>query len=71
MDPFEIARLQQYLRETFSNNQIKVQARAKLDDSVEVYLGDEFMGLIYKDEDEGEISYALQISILEMDLPRD
>ncbi len=71
MDPFEIARLQQYLRETFSNNQIKVQARAKLDDSAEVYLGDEFMGLIYKDEDEGEVSYALQISILEMDLPRD
>lgn len=71
VDPFEIARLQQYLRNTFANNQFKVKARSKLDDSVEVYLGDEFMGVIYKDEDEGEISYALQISILEMDLPRD
>ncbi len=71
MDPFEIARLQQYLRETFSNNQIKVQARSNVGDSAEMLMGDEFMGLIYKDEDEGEVSYALQISILEMDLPRD
>jgi hypothetical protein len=71
VDPFEIARLQQYLRETFSNNQIKVQARTTPDDSVEVYLGDEFMGVIYKDEDEGETSYAFHMSILEMDLPRD
>ncbi len=40
-------------------------------DSVEVMLGDEFIGLIYKDEDEGETSYAFHMSILEMDLPRD
>lgn len=71
MDPFEIARLQQYLRETFSNNRIKVQARTTPDDSAEMLIGDEFMGVIYKDDDEGEISYALHISILEMDLPRD
>jgi len=71
VDPFEIARLQQYLRETFANNQFKVQARTKTGDSVEVYLGDEFIGVIYKDEDEGETSYAFHMSILEMDLPRD
>lgn len=70
MTPYEIGRLQQYLRETFSNNQLKVMNR-DAPDSVEVALGDEFIGLIYKDEDEGETSYAFHMSILEMDLPKD
>ena len=42
--------------------------RPKQDDSVELYLGDEFIGLIYLDEDEGERSYMVQISILDIDL---
>ena len=29
----------------------------------------EFLGVIYRDEDEGEVSYALSIAILEEDLP--
>ena len=30
---------------------------------------DEFIGLVYKDEDEGEISYQFQMAIIEADLP--
>ena len=39
------------------------------DGSVEVYLGEEFIGVIYKDEEEGDISYDFNMSILEIDLP--
>ena len=65
----ELARLQAYLRQVFDNNRITVTRRERTDDSVEVAVGDEFIGVIYRDEDEGELSYAFQMAILEMDLP--
>ena len=41
---------------------------SKAKDSAEVYLHDEFIATIYKDEDDGEISYTLTMSILDIDL---
>jgi hypothetical protein len=35
---------------------------------MEVYAGDEFMGVIFRDEDEGEISYSFNMAILDIDL---
>lgn len=64
----EIIKLQKYLQQKFANTSIDVRPRPKQDDSVELYLGDEFIGLIYVDEDEGEKSYMVQISILDIDL---
>ena len=69
MKPNDIARLQAYLQDKMSNNMIRLMRRPKADDSVEVMLGDEFIGLIYVDEDEGELSYQLVMTILEEDLP--
>ena len=65
----EIARVQEYLRKSLSNNRIVVKPPAKESAPVEVYIGDEFIGVLYKDEDEGEVSYSLTMTILEMDLP--
>lgn len=65
----EIARVQEYLRKTLSNNRIVVKPPAKPSAPIEVNVGDEFIGVLYKDEDEGEISYTLTMSILEDDLP--
>lgn len=70
MNVSEIARVQQYLRDKFSNNRIKLMQRPGADDSVEVAIGDEFIGVIYRDEDEGEISFAFHMAIIELDLPR-
>ncbi|MEQ8227331.1 MAG: DUF3126 family protein [Rhodospirillales bacterium] len=67
----EIARLQQYLRAAFDNNRFIVKAPKKEGQPVEVYLGEAFVGVLHRDEDEGEVSYALQIAILEEDLPQD
>ncbi len=69
MNATEIARLQLYLREKFDNNQLKLNRRGDATDSVEVLLGEEFIGVVYRDEDEGEVSYPFHMSILEMDLP--
>ena len=68
--PNEIARLQAYLQAKFNNNMLKLVRRPKAQDSVEVVLGDEFLGVVYRDEDEGEVSYAMSICVLEEDLPQ-
>lgn len=69
MDQIEILRVQKYLRDTFRLDTIELRKRTNKSDSVEVYVGDEFIGVVFKDEEDGEISYAFQMAILEMDLP--
>lgn len=64
----EIIKLQKYLQMKFANPNIDVRPRPKQDDSVELYIGEEFLGLIYVDDDEGERSYMVQVSILDIDL---
>jgi len=65
----EIQKLQKYLRDKFGNEYIRITDRIKSEVSVEVYIQDEFIGTIYRDDEEGEISYDFNMAILEMDLP--
>lgn len=64
----ELTQLEKYLRKTFKSDTIEVRARPKKKDSSEVYIDDEFVGVLYRDEDEGEVSYQFQMAILEIDL---
>ena len=45
-----------------------MRARPRKDDSCELYLGDEFLGIVSRIEDEGEVSYDLSMAILDIDL---
>ncbi|WP_138379117.1 DUF3126 family protein [Luteithermobacter gelatinilyticus] len=66
----EVLRLRKYLNDKFDTTKFSLQAPSTKDqDSVEVLYDGEFIGVIYKDDEEGEISYAFQMAILEMDLP--
>ncbi len=65
----ELNKVQQYLRELFANNNINLRDRAQADGSAEVSLGEEFIGVIFKDDEEGDVSYDFHMSILEIDLP--
>lgn len=69
METNEIKRLEAYLRDKFRLPAISVKARPIKDDSCEVNIGDEFIGVIFKDDEDGETSYAFQMAILDMDLP--
>ena len=69
MTPSEIDRVQDYLRRTFANDRITIVAPRKPSAPVEVHVGEEFIGVLHRDEEEGEVSYSLLISILEEDLP--
>ena len=65
----EQARAQKYLRDKFANTDISLRERPQADGSVEVYIGEEFVGIIYKDDEEGDVSYDFNMTILEFDLP--
>jgi hypothetical protein len=65
----EVARLQKYFQEKFANTKFTLVERKEAKDSVEVLLAGEFLGVIYKDEDEGEVSYDFNMAILAIDLP--
>lgn len=64
----EIWRLEKYMRSLFRLDTITLMERQQKD-SVEVHVGGEFIGLVYKNEEDGDISYDFNMSILEMDLP--
>ncbi len=66
MDVNEIRKIEAYLRRLFGNPKIQLRPRPKKDDSVEVYIGDEFIAVISADEDEGD--YNFNMSILGVDL---
>jgi len=68
LTPDEIAKLTKYLRTTFGSDRISVRKRPQKDDSAEVYVGEEFIAVISRDEEEGELSYQLNMAILDIDL---
>jgi hypothetical protein len=67
--PSDIARVEAYLRTTLGSNRIRIEVPKTRGASVEVRVGQEFLGTLHRDEDDGEVSYALHITILEEDLP--
>jgi hypothetical protein len=68
LKPEEIRKLDAYFKRTFRNPTLEVKARPRKEDSCELYVGDEFLGIIFKDEEEGELSYNFSMAILDVDL---
>ena len=68
MDKTELLKVQTYLRRLFGNASINVVARSKKKDSAEVMIGEEFIGTLSLDDEDGDRSYAVTMSILDIDL---
>ncbi|HUD88448.1 MAG TPA: DUF3126 family protein [Xanthobacteraceae bacterium] len=68
MDVQEVRKLDGYLKKLFGNARIRVVPRPKKDDSAEVYVGEEFIGVLFVDDEDGERSYNFQMAILATDL---
>ncbi len=64
----EILKLERYLKQVFRLPDLQVRQRPQKEDSAEVFLGEEFIGVLFRDEDEGELSYQFQMAILDYDL---
>lgn len=67
MGPEETKDVEAYLQKTL-NPAIRLIGRDKTNDSLEVYLGKEFIALLFKIEEEGETSYQFQMTVLKEDL---
>ena len=68
MTPTEIEKLQRFLRQTFGNHGITLSRRPEANDSAELQINGETFGAVYRDEDEGELSYNIQMTVLSEDL---
>ena len=68
MDVLEIRKIEAYLRKQFGNARIRVVPRPRKDDSAEVYIGEEFVGVLFVDDEDEERSYNFQMAILGTDL---
>ena len=68
MDVQEIRKLEGYMKRLFGNTKLRVVPRAKKEDSAEVYVGDEFIGVLYVDDEDNERCYNFQMAILAGDL---
>lgn len=67
MDEKDAKRIEAHLKRTFGNPHINLKARPKQKDSMEVYMDQEFIGVIYEDEDE-DGSFMFEMAILSEDL---
>jgi hypothetical protein len=59
--------LEAYLRRKFDTERIRVVARQRKTDSAEVYIGEEYIGVLFFDEKETRSCY-FEMAILAMDL---
>lgn len=68
MKPDEIRKIEAYLRSKFELPSLQVKARPRKDNSAEVYIGDEFIGVVFRDDEDEDLSWNFQMAILEIDL---
>ena len=69
MNAHELTRLTAYFRAKFNMPTLSVRGRSNKDDSAEVYLGEEFLGVIFKDDEDDDLCYQFNMAILDEDLP--
>ena len=66
----ELEKIRNYLNTIFNTHDFIVKKRKSIEDSCEVYHKEEFLGLIYKENEEGEEDYQFHMSILKEDLTK-
>ncbi len=69
MNKKEILTVQTYLRDKLGNSKILLDPGTATKDSVEVFLGDEFIAVVSRDNEDGDLCYNFHMAILEEDLP--
>jgi len=68
VDKTELAKVERHLRRTFANHSIRVVGYPKKKDSAEIYVGEEFVGTLSLDDEDGDRSFNFTMPILDTDL---
>jgi hypothetical protein len=66
--PQEISKLETYFRRRFNVPGLEVRQRPQKDDSAEIYIDEEFIGVVFRDDEDGDLSYNFTMAILDIDL---
>ena len=66
MDVLEVKKLDAYLRKLFGNPDIRVVP--KKGDTAEIFIGEDDLGVLTVDDEDGDRSYNFQMAILDVDL---
>ena len=68
MDRITLKKIENYFKQKFNNKKIKIEGRANKNDSAEVLIDDEFIGVVFEDNEDGETCYQFNMTILNEDL---
>tara|TARA_B100000427_G_C14991074_1_gene369683 strand:+ start:169 stop:381 length:213 start_codon:yes stop_codon:yes gene_type:complete len=63
-----LSKIQNFLRNKFKTKNLKIEGRENKDDSAEVIIDDEFVGVVFEDKEDGELCYHFNMTILDIDL---
>ncbi|KDE19373.1 DUF3126 domain-containing protein [Acetobacter pomorum] len=69
ISPSEISRLQTALRRLLGSEKLTINPAPRAGMSVELASDGEVIGTIHRDDEDGDVSYAVNIVVLEEDLP--
>lgn len=64
----EMKKLETYLCKLFNCQEMELRRAPKVDDMVELHKGEEFLGTIYRDTEDGDVTYQVNFAILDIDL---
>ena len=68
MDRITLKKIENFFKQKFNNKKIKIVGRANKNDSAEVLIDDEFIGVVFEDNEDGETCYHFNMTVLDIDL---
>ena len=68
MDRITLKKIENFFKQKFNNKKIKIEGRANKNDSAEVLIDDEFIGVVFEDNEDGDTCYQFNMTILSEDI---
>ena len=68
MDRITIQKIEGFFKQKFNNKRIRIERRLNKDDSAEVFIEDEFIGVLFEDNEDGDTCFQFNMTILSEDL---
>ena len=68
MDRIKLKKIEIFFKQKFNNKKITIEGRANKNDSAEVLLDGEFIGVVFEDNEAGDTCYQFNMTILSEDL---
>ena len=68
MDRITLKKIENFFKHKFNNKKIKIEGRSNKNDSADVLIDDEFIGVILEDNEDGDSCFQFNMTVLNEDL---